>query len=147
MKGNSMEKKGLEGLHVWQKSRELTVMVYKKILPILPAEEKFALSQQLRRSVQSVPANIAEAYGRYSYQEGIRFSYIARGSLEETYSHLILIKDLNYAPQEVIQKCLALYRETAKLINGYIDYLKRIQAAKKDEISELKEDQLQLGEP
>lgn len=92
MKGNAMEKKGLEGLHLWQKSRELAVEVYQKILPVLPHEEKYAIAQQLRRSVQSVPANIAEAYGRYSYQEGIRFSYIARGSLEETHSHLILIK-------------------------------------------------------
>lgn len=137
MKGNAMEKKGLEGLHVWQKSREFAVAVYQKILPVLPHEEKYAIAQQLRRSVQSVPANIAEAYGRYSYQEGIRFSYIARGSLEETYSHLTLIKDLSYAPVEAVQECLDLYKETAKLINGYIEYLKRSQGTKKNAISEL----------
>jgi four helix bundle protein len=95
------------------------------VLPLLPPEEKYALEQQLRRSVQSVPANIAEAYGRYTFQEGVRFSYIARGSLEETYSHLMQSKDLEYVSDEMVSICLDHYTETARLINGYIEYLKR----------------------
>jgi len=46
--------------------------------------------------VQSIPANIAEGYGRYYYQDNVRFCYIARGSLEETLSHLVLAHELNY---------------------------------------------------
>ena len=82
-----MNRKGLESLKVWQKARALAVLVCKELLRMVPIEEKFALSQQLRRAVQSVPANIAEAHGRYHYQDAIRFCYIARGSLDETLSH------------------------------------------------------------
>ena len=120
-----MGKQGLEDLLVWQKARELAVHVCKELLPQLPSEEKFALGQQLRRSVQSVPANIAEAYGRYSFQDAMRFLYIARGSLEETFSHLIMTMDLEYSTPKEIEGCIDKYRETARLLNGYIEYLKQ----------------------
>jgi four helix bundle protein len=102
-----MNKKGLENLQVWHKARGLAVLVCKELLLMFPDEEKFALSQQLRRAVQSVPANIAEAHGRYHYQDAIRFCYIARGSLDETLSHLILAHDLGYIPDD----SLVAYRE------------------------------------
>ncbi len=77
------EEKGLETLQVWQKSLAFSVGVCKNILPLIPAQEKWSLIDQLRRSVQSIPANIAEGYGRFYFQEGVRFCYVARGSLEE----------------------------------------------------------------
>ncbi|HEY44957.1 MAG TPA: four helix bundle protein [Anaerolineae bacterium] len=92
---------------------------------MFPVEEKFALSQQLRRAVQSVPANIAEAHGRYHYQDAIRFCYIARGSLDETLSHLILAHDLGYIPEDSLRTCREIWREVYRLLNGYIEYLKR----------------------
>ena len=119
-----MGKQGLEDLKVWQKARELAVQVCKELLPQLPPEEKFALSQQMRRAVQSVPANIAEAYGRYSFQDAMRFLYIARGSLEETYSQLVIAMDLDYSDTDTISACMEKYKETTRLLNGYIDYLK-----------------------
>ena len=119
-----MGKQGLEDLKVWQKARELAVQVCKELLPQLPPEEKFALSQQMRRAVQSVPANIAEAYGRYSFQDAMRFLYIARGSLEETYSQLVIAMDLDYSDTDTISACMEKYKKTARLLNGYIDYLK-----------------------
>jgi len=125
-----MEKQGLTDLIVWQKARELAVFVCREVLPLFPTEEKYALEQQLRRCLQSVPAAIAEAYGRYTFQEGIRFSYIARGSLEETYSHLILAKDLEYISSDKILICIDMYKETARLLNGYIEYLKRSKKGK-----------------
>jgi four helix bundle protein len=76
------EEKGLETLQVWQKAMALAVKVQQEILPLLPPEEKWAMAAQLRRSVQSIPGNIAEGYGRYYFQESVRFCYIARGSLE-----------------------------------------------------------------
>lgn len=88
--------KGLETLQVWQKAIALAVQVCKQVLPLLPVQEKWSLADQLRRSVQSIPANIAEGYGRYYYQDSIRFCYIARGSLEETFSHLTLARELGY---------------------------------------------------
>jgi len=92
--------KGLESLVVWQKAKEFAVLVCREVLPRFPLEEKWGLTAQLRRAVQSVPANIAEGFGRYYYQEGIRYCYIARGSLEEAYSHLCLARDLGYIPSE-----------------------------------------------
>lgn len=131
-----MAEKGLDSLLVWKKARKFAVKVCKEELPLLPQEERFALSQQLRRSVQSVPANVAEAYGRYSFPDAIRFMYIARGSIEETYSHLRLVQDLEYVAPELMDECIIFYRETAKLINGYIEYLKRSNKEKKEHLSE-----------
>lgn len=126
-----MKKHGLTDLLVWQKAHELAVYVCREVLPLLPPEEKYVLDQQLRRSGQSVPANIAEAYGRYTFQEGVRFSYIARGSLEKTYNHLILAKVLEYISSEILTVCTEIYRETARLLNGYIEYLKQSKEGEK----------------
>lgn len=92
--------RGLESLEVWQRARKLAVHICKEILPALPPLEKWSLVEQLRRSTQSIPANIVEGFGRYCYQESIRYGYIARGSLEETTSHLCLAKDLGYISEE-----------------------------------------------
>lgn len=77
-----MSVKSLETLNTWVKAKEFALRVYREILPLLPAEEKWSMAQQIRRSTNSVPANIAEGYGRFHYQDNIRFCYIARGSLE-----------------------------------------------------------------
>ena len=116
---------GIESLQVWQQSMELAEKVCRELLPRFPGEEKWALSAQLRRSVQSVPANIAEGYGRYHYQENIRFCYIARGSLEETLSHLILAHRLGYLSDETIAACRQEIDKLRRMLNGYIAFLKR----------------------
>jgi four helix bundle protein len=67
------EYKNLESLKLWIEAKNLTINVCKFLLPKLPEEERFALASQLRRSAQSIPANIAEAYGRYGYQDANRF--------------------------------------------------------------------------
>ena len=91
---NQENKDGLQTLEAWRKSREFAMEIYKQIIPCLPTEEKYNLASQLRRAATSIPANIAEGYGRYYYQSNIQFCYIARGSLEEAKSHLILARDL-----------------------------------------------------
>ncbi len=67
----------------------LPVNVTERLFLLLPPEEKWAMTQQIRRCTQSIPANIAEGYGRYYYQDNVRFCYNARGSLAETLSHLV----------------------------------------------------------
>jgi four helix bundle protein len=119
------ELKGLETLLVWQKAMALTVMVQQQILPVLPDDEKWALVAQLRRSVQSIPANIAEGYGRYYYQEGVRFCYLARGSLEETYNHLSLSYKHGYISQDTFNIFNGCIQEIHRLLNGYITFLKK----------------------
>ena len=89
---------GLDTLEAWKRSKDFALRTYKDILPLLPTEEKWNLNQQIRRSAQSVPANIAEGHGRLYYQENVRFCYIARGSLTETYSHITLAHELGFIP-------------------------------------------------
>ncbi|MCJ7623726.1 MAG: four helix bundle protein [Anaerolineaceae bacterium] len=104
---------------------DLAVTICRDILPTLPDKEKYSLTNQLRRSAQSIPANIAEGYGRYYYQEGIRFCYIARGSIEETYTHLIMAHRLGYLVEDLFLSMAEEIDELRKMLNGYIAYLKR----------------------
>jgi four helix bundle protein len=116
---------GLEKLDVWCKARDFAVRIHKELLPLLPAEEKWSLNQQIRRSSQSIPANIAEGHGRFYFQENVRFCYIARGSLEETLNHIVYADKVGYI-SEALYKSLATDGENLnRLINGYIGFLKK----------------------
>lgn len=119
------DEKGLTSLILWQKSLLFAVNIGKTVLQKFPDEEKWALSSQIRRSAESISANIAEGYGRYYYQEGIHFAYIARGSLEETYSHLMYAKAMNYIAEDELNTMQNEIDELKRLINGYINYLKK----------------------
>ena len=115
----------METLETWKKAKEFALRVYREVLPLLPSEEKWNLTQQLRRSSNSVPANIAEGYGRFYYQDNIRFCYNARGSLEETLSHLVMCYELKYVPKPLSDSLEQDGEKLTQLINGYIGYLKR----------------------
>ncbi|NOH00697.1 MAG: four helix bundle protein [Chloroflexi bacterium] len=123
---------GLETLEAWKKARAFVLVVYKEVLPLLPVEEKWHLNQQVRRSAQSVSANIAEGHGRFYYQDNVRFCYIARGSLTETYTHLTLVHDLQYIPDELYTRLKGQIDELIRIINGYIAYLKRSKRGEKE---------------
>lgn len=116
---------GLEKLDVWCRARDFAVRVHKEVLPLLPAEEKWVLNQQLRRSSQSIPANIAEGHGRFYFQENVRFCYIARGSLEETLSHIVYAQKVGYIPEPLYKSLVSDGEELNRLINGYIGFLKK----------------------
>lgn len=120
-----MSIKSLETLEVWKKAKDFSLRIYREVIPLLPPEEKWNLNQQLRRSSSSVPANIAEGYGRFYYQEIIRFCYTARGSLEETLSHLVLCFELKCLPKELFDSLEQDGEKLTQLINGYVGYLKR----------------------
>ena len=118
------EKHGLESLRVWQQAIALAVRVHKEALPHFPREERHALALQLRRAVQSVPANIAEGYGRYTYKDSLHFYYIARGSLEETYSHLLLAHRLGYLSKATFDALVTDIQNLRRSLNGYLKFLK-----------------------
>ena len=120
-----MSIKSLETLEAWKKAKEFALRIYREVLLLLPPEEKWNLNQQLRRSSNSVPANIAEGYGRYYYQENIRFCYNARGSLEETLSHLVMCYELKYITKDLFDSLEQDGEKLTQLINGYLGYLKR----------------------
>ena len=101
-----MSIEGLSRLKVWMRAKDFALLIYKKVLPSLPAEEKWNLNQQLRRASLSISANIAEGYGRFYYQDNVRFCYTARGSLDEVLSHLTFAHEMSFISGE-------LYRELA----------------------------------
>jgi four helix bundle protein len=123
---------GLERLNAWVKAREYANVIYREVLPLLPPEEKFNLNSQIRRAAISIPANIAEGYGRFYYQSNIQFCYNARGSLEELLSHLILAHDLGFLQDELFLKVIADGNSLVILLNGYIAYLKKTKQGEKE---------------
>jgi four helix bundle protein len=120
-----MSVSGLEKLDVWCRARDFAVRVNKEALPLLPSEEKWSLNQQLRRSSQSIPANIAEGHGRFYFQDNVRFCYIARGSLEETLSHIVYAYKVGYLSETLYKSFTADGEDLNRLINGYIGFLKK----------------------
>jgi len=120
-----MSVEGLKRLKIWVRSKDFAIKIYRRVLPLLPAEEKWNLNQQLRRSSLSISANIAEGYGRFYYQENVRFCYVARGSLEETLSHLTFALEMNYISFELYTEFETEGEEIDKMLNGYIGFLKK----------------------
>jgi len=98
--------KNYKELKVWQKSYRLCLEIYKATKEF-PKEETYGLISQIRRSVISVPSNIAEGYGRKSTLEYIRFLHVAYGSICELETQVLLSGDLGYvktAKLKIFQK-------------------------------------------
>lgn len=87
--------KDFKELNVWKKSHQLALEIY-RITHDFPREELYGLTSQMRRSVTSVGANIAEGCGRRSDGEFTRFLQIARGSASELEYELLLAHDLGF---------------------------------------------------
>jgi len=111
-------------LDVWVKSRELVKKVY-VLTKNFPKEEQFSLTAQIRRSVISVSSNIAEGCGRQTAKETIHFLHIARGSLFEVETQIILANDLDYI-STTIEEIVAEIERLKKLLNGFINYHKKL---------------------
>ena len=119
-----MTEQSFETLMVWKKSHQLMLDVHRKLIPLLPKEEKYGLADQLRRSSKSVGANIAEGAGRFYYMDNVRFCYMARGSLDETLNHLLTSRDLGCCEKELYDNLRTQIEEIRRLLNGYITWLK-----------------------
>lgn len=115
---------GLGRLQVWVRAKDYALEIYRQVLPHLPAAEKWNPDQQLRRSCLSVAANIAEGHGRFYYQDNVRFCYNARGSLEETRSHVLFAFEAGYIPETLYRELEREGEEIHRMLNGYIAYLK-----------------------
>jgi four helix bundle protein len=119
-----MPYQSFEELEVWKKARELKKDIF-KLSDSSPKEEKFRLSDQLIRSVRSVPTQISEGHGRRTFPDRLRFTIIARGSLAETLNHLIDAFDCNYINEEQLQLFRLKIEEVERIMNGYINYLEK----------------------
>jgi len=114
-------------LNAWQEAKKLVVEVY-HLLDCFPKFEKYALCDQIRRAIVSVPSNIAEGSGRISIKEKIHFLEIAYGSLMETYNQLLIATDLAYITEESVQTIKPLIDNVAKMINGLrVSYSKQLE--------------------
>lgn len=115
-----------EKLKAWQEARKLVVSVY-QLLDDFPKFEKYALCDQLRRSIVSVPSNLAEGSGRISIKEQIHFIEIAYGSLMEAYNQLIIAADLNYIDIKSLESIKPDIDTVARLLNGlHAAYVKKL---------------------
>jgi len=113
-------------LVVWQKAMVLVSSIY-KLTSSFPDAERFGLTSQIQRAAVSIPSNIAEGQGRLATKEFRQFLGIARGSLKELETQLIISVDLSYAPAEDVQGCLDLADEVGRMLNALIKALEKKQ--------------------
>ena len=112
--------KELEG---WQKAVNLATALY-EVISGFPDTERFGLTAQIRRSAASVPANIAEGWGRGSTREYVQFLLIARGSLLELETHLIIAHKLGYMIREQSDSVQKQLESISKMLNRLIAALR-----------------------
>jgi len=106
-------------LKVWQKAHQLTLAVYKATVSF-PKEELYGLTSQIRRSCESIPANVADGCGRSGGADLARFLQVARGSANELEYHLLLACDLhllNSADYERLSKDVT---EVKRMLTAFI---------------------------
>lgn len=107
--------KSYKDLIVWQKAMDLVQLVY-QATKIFPKEELYGLTNQVRRAVVSIPSNIAEGQARQSSAEFKNFLSIARGSLAEVETQLLIAMRLGYLNQEQLAPIMAVHREISKML-------------------------------
>ncbi len=117
--------KTFEDLECWKACRALRLFVAKTVIPVLPKEERFGLANQMLRAARSTTANIAEGYGRFHYMDNAKFCSNSRGSAWEVLDHLITANDEGMISEEMLAEGRELVNTAVKLLNGYMNYLKR----------------------
>ena len=113
---------GHENYAAWQVAMDLAAEIY-RLTKLLPQEEKYTLGDQLRRAAISVPSNIAEGQALGSTREFVRFLYIARGSVAEIETQLLLAVRVSYLSKEEINIAMGLCTRSGKLLTGLIHKL------------------------
>ena len=119
-----MKVNSFEDLLCWQKAMELCKLVY-RLTSKATFNKDLELKSQMRRAAISVPSNIAEGFERGTTKERIQYLYIAKGSSGELRTQIRIAFSLSYLDKSEYDDATQLSRETAKLIFGYIEYLKK----------------------
>ncbi|MDR1812999.1 MAG: four helix bundle protein [Candidatus Fibromonas sp.] len=104
-------------LIVWQEAMNLAEMIYAQTKNF-PKEELYGIISQIRRAAVSIPANIAEGYGRKNRAEYLNFLSIANGSLTETETHLLLSKRIGYLTKEQMNELQKQLNIVGKLLTA-----------------------------
>ena len=109
--------KSYRDLEVWKKAMRLAKRIY-QVTQKFPNDERFGLTNQLRRAVVSVPSNIAEGHARFGAGEFSRFLSIATGSVAEIETQILLSQDLGYVKEELTFELLAELDIIGKMLRG-----------------------------
>ena len=107
--------------------------------------ERRTIGSQIVRAIDSVGANIAEAYGRYHYGEKLQFLYYARGSLFEAKYWINRSVKRGLMPSDVAQQLAQKLSDTAKQINAFARYIKSKQFAAHNKTNKLRETQVEYA--
>ena len=110
-------------LVAWQKGHELVLAIYQQV-KAFPANETYALTDQMKRCAVSITSNIAEGFSRQSKKEKLQFYYIAKGSLTELQNQLLIAKDVHYINSIDFLSLSDQAVSVHKLINGLIKSIK-----------------------
>jgi four helix bundle protein len=111
--------KSYRKLSVWQKGVQLSLLVY-RLSKEFPREEKYGLSNQMRRAAVSIPSNIAEGAGRLNTREFKQFLGVARGSSFELQTQLTIARGLGFGDVEQLREAEASCDEIGRMIFGVI---------------------------
>lgn len=112
-----------EEIDAWKRSCRLSVEVY-KITNSGLFEKNWGLRDQIRKSVVSIPSNIAEGYERESRTEFKRFLFIAKGSCGELRTQLYIAQAIEYIPKNKAEQLIDECKEISSMISGLISHLK-----------------------
>ncbi len=118
-------------LEVWKSARKLKIRIW-NLVKNFPPEEKYRLTDQLILSSRGVSSVIAEGHGKFTYKDKINYCMMGRGSLSETWNHLIDAMDAEYINKEELKSFKIDIDETAKLLNGYINFLRTLSNKEKE---------------
>jgi four helix bundle protein len=111
------EEKSFKKLTVWQKAYNFVLIIYKHSRKF-PSSELYGLTSQIRRAAVSISANIAEGSERQYKKEFMQFLSIARGSLAEVETYLMLSKDLGYLNEREFSELEEQRKEVGRLLRG-----------------------------
>ena len=117
--------KSYRDLRVWQNGMELAALAY-RFTRILPAAERFGLVTQIQRAAASVPANIAEGYGRESKGSYAQFLKTSRGSVYELETHILLSAKVGHCTQEECREILA---QSATISRALSNLIRSVEAS------------------
>lgn len=115
--------KNFRDLQIWDRSHQLTLEVY-RLTRGFPKSETYGLASQMRRSVSSIPTNIAEGSGRNTEKDFARFLDNAMGSASELEYQLILARDLEYISQDTYESKNRELIEIKRMLNAFLQKLR-----------------------
>ncbi len=111
-------------LRVWDEAMTLAEECY-RLTRAFPKDELYGMVSQIRRAAASVPANIAEGYGRGNRGEYLQFLRVAQGSLKELETHILLSQRVQLARDNAVEPVLAQCETVGKMLRGLIRSLQK----------------------